>query len=86
MTLEQAKLLVARATPKGSREHHPEQDLTGLIHSIVAPYYYDDREKNWGYFCEGQCDFVSMGEEAVASSLVHRIKAVENLLFTIGRE
>jgi hypothetical protein len=51
----------------------------------ITPYYIG-QDKEWGYFCDGQNVFVSVGQEDVASSLVYKIECMKNLLFMIGRE
>jgi hypothetical protein len=79
MTLEQVKLLVARATPTANGNPHLESNLAGMIEGIT-PYYYSDSEKKWGYFCDGRNNFVCVSPEDVASSLLHKIECVENLL------
>lgn len=84
MTLEQAIKVVERATPIGDGNPHPEPDLTRMIEGITP--YYIGQDKEWGYFCDGQNVFVSVGQEDVASSLVYKIECMENLLFMIGRE
>jgi len=72
MTLNQAKLVVALATADG------ESRLAKLLGGILL-YYYDTSYNSWGYFCDGQGAFVTVSQEGVASSLVHKMELVNEL-------